>query len=228
MRYAPPPHSSAWPRPVGGGTVADIGAIAEAARRHDARLFVDTTQSNGCSRTTPRWPTTPSAASTSGSATAVRPSSPYGRSCTTPGPVECRVVRRRRPWSSIYLQELIVADDARRFDVSPAWLSWVGAVPALELLTDVGVEAVHGHNLMLANAFRSGLGMPDGDSAIVPVRRPDAQWRLEAAGCRGGGAVLSCTRRVHLWNTVDDVDIALRTLWTSDGAHLTPGYPLAV
>ena len=59
-----------------------------------------------------------------------------------------------------------------------------GCRAGIELLTDVGVEAVHGHNLMLANAFRSGLGMPDGDSAIVSVRRPDAQWRLEAAGCQ--------------------------------------------
>ena len=92
-------------------------------------------------------------------------------------------------------------------------------MPAAELLTDVGVEAVHGHNLMLANAFRSGLGMPDGDSAIVSVRRPDAQWRLEAAGCRGVRVPRSCTRRATCGTPSPTFDLALRTLWTSDGAH---------
>ena len=36
-------------------------------------------------------------------------------------------------WSSVYGPAMALARDARRFDVSPAWLCWVGAVPALEL-----------------------------------------------------------------------------------------------
>ena len=35
-------------------------------------------------------------------------------------------------WSSVYGPAMRLADDARRFDVSPAWLCWVGAAPVLE------------------------------------------------------------------------------------------------
>ena len=34
-------------------------------------------------------------------------------------------------WASCYGPQMHLATDASRFDVSPAWLSWVGAVPAL-------------------------------------------------------------------------------------------------
>ena len=64
-----------------------------------------------------------------------------------------------------------MADGARRFDVSPAWFSWVGQAPALELLLDVGVDTIHAHNVGLANRFRTGLGLPPEDSAIVRSRR---------------------------------------------------------
>ena len=49
------------------------------------------------------------------------------------------------PWTSIYGSPLRLAADARRFDVSPAWLSWVGQAPALELLTSVARESLHAH-----------------------------------------------------------------------------------
>ena len=38
------------------------------------------------------------------------------------------------PWTAIYGPPLRLARDARRLDISPAWLSWSGTVPALELL----------------------------------------------------------------------------------------------
>ena len=43
----------------------------------------------------------------------------------------------------------------------------MGTAPALELLLDIGTEAIHRHNLRLANLFRDGLGLKHGDSAIV-------------------------------------------------------------
>ena len=46
--------------------------------------------------------------------------------------------------------------DARRFDLSPAWLSWVGAAPALALLEEVGVEAIHAHDVGLAEPLPRG------------------------------------------------------------------------
>jgi selenocysteine lyase/cysteine desulfurase len=49
-----------------------------------------------------------------------------------------------------------LASSARRLDISPAWFSWVGTAPALDLVEQIGVNAIHGHNLALANRFASG------------------------------------------------------------------------
>src|SRR5262249_6212383 len=57
------------------------------------------------------------------------------------------------PWTSIYGPPLRLAKQARRLDISPAWLAWVGAVPALDLLSQVGIAAIHRHDLSLADAL---------------------------------------------------------------------------
>jgi selenocysteine lyase/cysteine desulfurase len=72
-----------------------------------------------------------------------------------------------------YGPELDLARGARRFDLSPAWHCWVGAAPALELLERVGVDAIHSHNVRLANRFREGLGMPASNTGIVSTARPE-------------------------------------------------------
>jgi selenocysteine lyase/cysteine desulfurase len=114
------------------------------------------------------------------------------------------------PVETNYGAPLRLASGARRFDVSPAWLSWVGAAPALALLEDVGIPAVHEHDLSLANRFRAGLGLPAGDSAIVAVEL-DA-----AAGERWRAAGVTATERsgltrfaFHLSTSEHDVDRAL-------------------
>ena len=117
------------------------------------------------------------------------------------------------PMSTLYGGPLRVAQSARRFDVSPAWLSWVGHAPALALLEEIGIEAVHAHDLGLANRFRAGLGLEPGDSAIVSLALDDdAGDRLRAAGVmaagRGGGLRFS----FHLSTTPGDVDRALTAL----------------
>ena len=116
------------------------------------------------------------------------------------------------PWTSIYGPPLRLAGDARRLDISPAWLSWVGTVPALDLLAEVGIEAIHGHDVGLANALRARLGMPPGDSAIVSVSVGDGLAGLAAANIkaavRAGGVRLS----FHLHNTEADVDAVARAL----------------
>lgn len=66
------------------------------------------------------------------------------------------------PHTSYYGPPLRLASDARRFDISPAWFAWVGTTPALELLDSVGIEAIHGYDVALANRFRAGLGLPAG------------------------------------------------------------------
>src|SRR5256885_5789212 len=56
------------------------------------------------------------------------------------------------PYTTLFRSTpLRLAADARRLDLSPAWMSWAGQAPALELLADIGVAAVHDHDLRLAN-----------------------------------------------------------------------------
>jgi selenocysteine lyase/cysteine desulfurase len=117
------------------------------------------------------------------------------------------------PFETNYDAPLRLAGDASRFDLSPAWMSWVGAAPALQLLGEVGISAIHEHDVGLANRFRRGLEMEPGDSAIVALRADDeVVARLRAAE-------ISVTVRegfirfsFHLFNTSRDVDRALEVL----------------
>jgi selenocysteine lyase/cysteine desulfurase len=114
--------------------------------------------------------------------------------------------------ASYFGPPLRLAGSARRLDVSPAWFCWVGTAPALELIEEIGVQAIHDHDLALANRFRAGLDLQASDSAIVSVDLPDAASRLERAGIvaamRGGRLRTSW----HIYNTEDDVDRVLEVL----------------
>ena len=97
---------------------------------------------------------------------------------------------------------LRLAHDARRLDTSPAWFSWVGALPALQLLNEVGVEAIHEHNVGLANHFRARLGLEPSNSAIVTVEVPGGLEKLRAAGMQAAPARgAACGSGFHLYNT---------------------------
>ena len=111
--------------------------------------------------------------------------------------------------ASYFGPPLRLAASARRLDVSPAWFSWVGTVPALALLEQIGIEAIHEHDVALANRFRAGIGLEPSDSAIVCADLPGAAERLEDAGIvaavRGGRLRTSW----HLYNDEGDVDRVL-------------------
>jgi selenocysteine lyase/cysteine desulfurase len=111
--------------------------------------------------------------------------------------------------ASYFGPPLRLASDARRLDLSPAWFSWVGTQPALEVIEQIGITAIHEHNLALANRFRAGLGLEPSDSAIVCADLPGAARRLERAGIvaavRGGLLRTSW----HLYNSETDVDEVL-------------------
>ncbi len=114
--------------------------------------------------------------------------------------------------SSYFGPPLRLARSARRFDLSPAWFCWVGTAPALELIEEVGVQAIHDHDVALANRFRAGLGMEAANSAIVSADVPDAAARLERAGIvaamRGGRLRTSW----HVYNDERDVDRVLEVV----------------
>jgi selenocysteine lyase/cysteine desulfurase len=116
-------------------------------------------------------------------------------------------------WTSLYDGPLRLAGDARRFDVSPAWHSWVAQAPALDLLTEIGPGVLHAHNLALANRFRTAVDLPPENSAIVSVA-VDAQGtdRLQAAQVVGSVRAGRLRLAFHLYNTETDVDRAAEAL----------------
>jgi selenocysteine lyase/cysteine desulfurase len=112
-------------------------------------------------------------------------------------------------WDSLYGGPLRLAGDARRFDVSPVWHSWVAQAPALDLLTTIGPAVLHAHALGLANRFRAAVGLPPGDSAIVSLATdPSIHHRLERAGVVGAVRAGRLRLSFHVNNTALDADRA--------------------
>ncbi|MGI8411800.1 MAG: aminotransferase class V-fold PLP-dependent enzyme [Solirubrobacteraceae bacterium] len=114
--------------------------------------------------------------------------------------------------ASYFGPPLRLATAARRLDLSPAWFSWVGTQPALELVERIGVPAIHAHDLALANRFRAGIGLQPSNSAIVCADLPNATEKLQRAGIvaamRGGRLRTSW----HVYNDAADVDRVLDAL----------------
>jgi selenocysteine lyase/cysteine desulfurase len=196
------------------GRLADLAAITRAAQAVGARTLVDATQAAGWLPLSAdrfdylvaggyKWLLSPRGTAF----LAVRPDA-------LPGivPHAAGWYAGEHPWESIYGAPLRLAHDARRLDLSPAWLCWAGAAPSLALLEEVGVEAIQRHDVALADRFRAGLGLAPTGSAIVSLDLADAGERLAAAGvavsARAGRTRLS----FHLTTTDDDVDLALGAL----------------
>ena len=115
-------------------------------------------------------------------------------------------------WSSIYGAPLRLATTARRLDVSPSWLCWVGTLPAVALLERVGIDAIHSHDVGLANRVRAAIGLSTGNSAIVRVESPTAADRLAAADIRASIRAGAVRLSFHLHNTVEDADRVIAAL----------------
>jgi selenocysteine lyase/cysteine desulfurase len=196
------------------GEVADLEAIASAARDHGALTVVDATQACG-------WlPLAHMRFDAVACAAYKWLCSPRGTAFLA---LEDELLARVRPlaanwWAGeeplaeYYGPPLRLASTARRLDTSPAWFSWVGAAPTLELLEEIGIESIHAHDVGLANRFRAGLGLPPSDSAIVSTSLPHAAERLERAGIRAAVRAGSLRVSFHVYSTEADVDLALDAL----------------
>ena len=121
------------------------------------------------------------------------------------------------PWASIYGGPLRLAGSARRFDTSPAWMAWVGAVPSLELIDSLGVDRIYAHDVALANAVRGGLGMEASTSAIVTLSTTDP-GRLAEAGITTAVRASAVRVGCHIHNSSADVDALLAALSERTGA----------
>jgi len=211
------------------GEVAPYDEIVSAARHHGALVAVDATQACG-------WLPLDAAKVDALAAHAYKwLMSPRGSSFLV---VRGEIRDRMRPlaagWyagedphASYYGPPLRLAGDSRRFDTSPAWFSWVGTRPALEVVERIGVEAIHDHDVRLANRLREGLGLPPGNSAIVSVDVPGAEARLTRAGLRASVRAGLTRLACHVYTTDRDVDEALTALRLSSACAYLPRAPSA-
>jgi cysteine sulfinate desulfinase/cysteine desulfurase-like protein len=113
---------------------------------------------------------------------------------------------------SYYGPPLRLAKSARRFDRSPAWFSWAGTQPSLELIRSVGVEAIHGHNVGLANLFRAEMHLEPSNSAIASVRAAIDSGVLESKGILAASRAGSLRVSFHIYNTETDVEDLLKAI----------------
>ena len=196
------------------GEVADLEAIAAAARAHGALTAVDATQAIGwlpldaelfdavvCAGY--KWLLSPRGTAYVSLSEELLERAPALHANWWAG---------EDPHDSYYGPPLRLAADARRLDSSPAWFSWIAAEQCLRVLADVGIDAIHAHDVALANRFRSGLGLPPGDSAIVSAEVPGAAEKLARAGIMAATRAGSLRASFHLYNREDDVDAALDAL----------------
>jgi selenocysteine lyase/cysteine desulfurase len=196
------------------GEVAALDAIAAAARHHGALVVVDATHAVG-------WlPLDATRFDALACAAYKWLMCPRGTAFMVLAPALAeRIVPSQAGWfatedplEATFGPPLRLAGDARRFDTSPAWFSWVGTAPVLELVNEIGVGRIHAHDLALANRFRAGLGLEPGDSAIVMTDVPGAERKLARAGVMAAVKLGRVRASFHLYNTEADVDAALNAL----------------
>ena len=197
------------------GEVADLDAIAAAAAEHGAMTVVDATQAVG-------WLPIDASRFDVVAAHAYKwLMSPRGTAFMTIAskrldavvPQSAGWYAGEDPLTTFFGGPLRLAASARRLDTSPAWFMWVATAPALAVIEEIGVDAIHEHDLTLANRFRAGLGLESSNSAIVFCDNSEgAADRLARAGVqaavRGGRLRTSW----HVYNTVADVERALEVV----------------
>ena len=196
------------------GEVADLDAIAAAAAEHGAMTVVDATQAVG-------WLPIDASRFDVVAAHAYKwLMSPRGTAFMTIAskrldavvPQSAGWYAGEDPLTTFFGGPLRLAASARRLDTSPAWFMWVATAPALAVIEEIGVDAIHEHDLALANRFRAGFGLGPSNSAIVFCDSEGAADRLARAGIqaavRGGRLRTSW----HVYNTAADVERTLDVL----------------
>ncbi|WP_370454463.1 aminotransferase class V-fold PLP-dependent enzyme [Homoserinibacter sp. GY 40078] len=203
------------------GEIADVEAIREAASRHGALTFCDTTQAAGV------MPVDASAYDLTVCHSYKWLCAPRGVSFLTVGtaadallrPVQAGWYAGGDVWQSCYGPGISLARDARRFDVSPAWQAWVGAEQSIGLFADLDIDEVWRHTSGLGAQLCDALGIPVQRQAIVAW--PDADGAqlaaMAAAGVRASGRAGRARVSFHLWNTEDDVEMVVRAVRGESG-----------
>ncbi len=198
------------------GDLADVDAVRDRASAAGALTFCDTTQATGwypvragdfdltvCAAY--KWLCQPRGA-------AYFTSTPLARESLTP--IHANWYAGRSRWESVYGPDMELADDARQFDISPAWLTWVGAAVAAEIFTRVPRQVLGQHGIALAEQLRARLDLATKPSPVVVLPDDDGTLarRLAQHGVTAASRAGAVRVGFHLWNTPADVDLVAGAL----------------
>ena len=191
------------------GVIADSAAIRQAAAAHGALTYCDVTQAAGVLPVdatgwdatvchTYKWLCAPRGVAF------LTVSAGFQELLT---PLQAGWYAGADVWQSCYGPAMRLADDARQFDVSPAWQAWVGAEQSIALFASLDIAAVWAHTSGLGDQLCEALGIPQQHQAIVTWADPDKTEldKLIAAGIRASGRAGRLRAAFHLWNTEADV-----------------------
>ena len=196
------------------GRIADTDAVLKAARRVGALTVLDATQATG-------WLPLPLDQVDTAVCSAYKwLCCPRGTAFMATSPrVLAEVLPHAASWyaaedvhAAYYGPPLRLAADARRFDVSPAWFAWMGAVTSLRALAEIDMKAIHDHDVELADRLRDALGLEPTGSAIVAVGGESVEPRLAQLGIKAATRANGCRLAFHLYNDHDDVAAAAAAL----------------
>ncbi len=119
------------------------------------------------------------------------------------------------PWSTYFGGPLSLAADASRFNVSLAWIPWVGTRESVRLMAGWAADGTLREAMDLAAAFSRALRLEPTGSSLVCVPVTDVQAARAAlevarvkAAIRGDGIRFS----LHVWNGPDDVERAITAI----------------
>ena len=120
-----------------------------------------------------------------------------------------------RPYGRFFGGPLTLAPDAARYDVSLAWLPWLGAAESLELLVGWQAAGALEEPVRLARRLAEGLGLEWGGSTLVSVPVADADSaRAALAGARIRATFRGTGIRLapHVYNDAADIARAVEAL----------------
>jgi selenocysteine lyase/cysteine desulfurase len=122
----------------------------------------------------------------------------------------------RDPYGHYYGGELALAETAARYDVSLAWLPWVGAATSLELLVEWRRQRVLDAPPALARQLAASLGLPTPPATVLRVPVIDdaelVRDRLRERGVLAAVRAGSVRVSPHVYNTPAQMDAAAAVL----------------
>lgn len=119
------------------------------------------------------------------------------------------------PYERYFGGPLRLSPTAARFDVSRAWLPWLGASESLRLLSSWRESGLFAGVRALADRLAAGVGIPAPGSSLVcvPIAGDDrARDALKAAGIKASVRGTSIRFAPHVYNTEADIDRAIEVI----------------